>query len=166
MAGSGRVSRPLIPSGASRHLPLVTKGSLFDGSVDVFAHAPKITVDFVIRNTQNTKAILLQKSSPHSILYLVCIFIVLRTVQFNDQLGFGAIEIHDIPSQHLLAHEPVRMVAEKIIPQVPFLLGHAFSKLLGQGYKLLVMLGLHRMSSFDAAPKAPLCKGSWLAKRV
>ena len=56
-------------------------------------------------------------------------FIVLGTIQLNDDFGFCAIEISDVISEHFLPVERNGKCFEKIIPKVPFLFGHVFSQL-------------------------------------
>ena len=93
----------------------LTEG-LFYRRINILANSTEVSVDFVIRNTNNGKAITFQKSSS------VCVFlnfirlIVLRSVQFNDELCFCTVEISYIFSKHLLSRKTDRVGTQEVIP--------------------------------------------------
>ena len=85
-------------------------------SIDILTNSTEISADFVVRDTNDSQTIPLQKSGAVCIFFDVSILIVLRTVQLNDKFCFCAIEISDIFSQHLLPGKTDRVGTQKIIP--------------------------------------------------
>jgi len=55
---------------------------------------------------------------------------MLRTVQFNNQLCFVAVEINNIIADDILSAELNRILFKKSVPKKPFFLGHFFSQIL------------------------------------
>ena len=87
----------------------------------------KILVDLQIRVAKNGQAKLIQIVIPLLIDGFPRSLIVLRPVQFNDELCGGAVKINDIGSNHFLAMNGNREVLQKIIPKMPLLLCHVAS---------------------------------------
>ena len=78
--------------------------SLYD-QVDVFTNTPKIVKNLVIWDSDNLQTILFQKFCTPLIFSLVIFLVMLRTVQFYDQLRLRTVKVRDIFSQHLLSGE-------------------------------------------------------------
>ena len=79
----------------------LTEG-LLHRSIDILAHAPKVSADFVVRDTNNPQSIALQISRACGILFHILFFIVLRTIQLDHQFRFRTVEVCNIIPQHLL----------------------------------------------------------------
>lgn len=62
---------------------MLTEG-LFAGSIDILTNSTKVPADFVIGDPQDLQSIAFQKSHTFCILAHILIFIVLRTIQFNN----------------------------------------------------------------------------------
>jgi len=93
----------------------LTEG-LFYRSIDIFTNALEISADFVVGDTNNSKAITNQKSGTVCIFFNVPIFVVMRTIQLNYQLGFCAVKVCYIFPQNFLSGETDRIGAQKVIP--------------------------------------------------
>ena len=112
-------------------------------SIDILTNSTEISADIVVGNTDDSQTISLQKSGAVCIFFDVSILIVLRTIQLNDEFCFCAIKISDIFSKYLLSGKTDRIGAQKVVPQMPFFLGHFFSQLFCQRNQLLIVLWLH-----------------------
>lgn len=132
----------------------LTEGLLYC-SIDILTNSTEISADFVVWDTNDSQTVRLQKSGAVCIFFNISILIVLRTVQFNDEFCFRAIEISDIFSQHLLSGKTDRVGTQKIIPQVPFFFCHFFSQLFRQRNQLLIVLRLHDNPSVTASAVPP-----------
>ena len=66
---------------------------------------------------------------------------MLGTIQFNNDLRFSAIEIHNVIADDLLLGKLHRISTKKVIPQVTFLFGHVPAKFSGGGQKSRVKFG-------------------------
>ena len=136
-------------------------GTLYLG-VDILTNTAKITSDFVVGDANDPQTIALQKAGALGILFKVAFLIVLAAIQLNDELCLCTIEVSNIFSKHLLSGKSDGVIAEELIPQAAFLLGHFLSQLLCQRNELLIVLWLHDNTSIQkhwrgSAP-APLCK--------
>ena len=97
---------------------------------------------------------------------------MLGTIQFNNDLRFSAIEIHNVIADDLLLGKLHRISTKEVIPQVTFLFGHVPAKFSGGGQKSRVKFGGHGITciqsiimrrgrtSQSASLPAPLGKGS------
>jgi len=65
---------------------------------------------------------------PHCVIHLLVY--MLRAIDFDDQLGFEAHEIHDVGPERMLAPEPVAAdsAAAQVLPEGPFSLGRFASE--------------------------------------
>ena len=143
--------------------------ALFYGIVDVFTYTPEISVDRIIGNAKDHQAVLLQKGCPDRILSLILILVMLGTIQFNYKLRCCTVKVSDILSEYLLPGKPSGMGAEVVIPEVPFFLRHILTKLPCKGDKLLVLFGLHCVTSQGENPEflsksLPCAKGGGTAQ--
>ena len=66
--------------------------------VNVLTYARKILTDCMIGDTQNSQTVSFQKSCAHLVFHWAIVFIMLGTIQFNHQVGFGTIKISNIVS--------------------------------------------------------------------
>ena len=71
--------------------------------VYIVTHLTKAKIDVCIGVTQNDDTQFIQVSTPLEILLLMDSFVVLGTIQFNDDSGRGNIEINDIVTNHFLS---------------------------------------------------------------
>ena len=59
-------------------------------------------------------------------------FIMLRSIQFNDQLCLCAVEVHNILFNRTLTHNANRVIPQKLIPEFSFLRRHVFTEFSGK----------------------------------
>ena len=71
--------------------------------VYIVKHLTKAKIDVCIGVTQNDDTQVIQVSISLEILLLMDSFVVLGTIQFNDDSGRGNIEINDIVTNHFLS---------------------------------------------------------------
>lgn len=76
--------------------------SLSDRKIDQFTDSPKPLHYIPVRNTHNKQIFSLQKRCAFLIVFNLFRFAMLRTVQFNSQLGFMTIKIYDIVPKRIL----------------------------------------------------------------
>ena len=85
--------------------PKVTERVLqafLNGDINLCAHAAKIPINISVGKTQNLQSKRCQKCGTLRIIGHPLRLIVLRTIQFNNQSCFVAVEIHDIVINYLL----------------------------------------------------------------
>ena len=93
----------------------LTEG-LPDSGIDAFANSMKIAADFIIGNSNNSQTITFQKSRTLFIFFYVPVFIMLRAIQFDYQLGFRTVKICYIFAQYFLSSKSDRISPQKIVP--------------------------------------------------
>ena len=98
----------------------------------IVTYCCKMFVYIRIGITQNNESLLRQKGIALLIGGFARFLIVLRSVQLNDQLGSGAVKVHDIPPHDLLPMNRQRQGLQKIVPKVPLLFRHLPAQLPGQ----------------------------------
>ena len=111
--------------------------------INIIANIPKLIVNGGIGNTNDRKAIGLQKGGPFFVVLFSCLVIMSAAVQFNYQLRLSGLKIYNIVSQHLLPGETSRVGPQIIIPKVPLFLGHVFSQHFCGRDKFSVVLPVH-----------------------
>ena len=112
------------------------------------AHTGKIQIHGTVGKTQNINAVLFQKISAGLIPHHGVRHIVFGAVQLDYKLSFCTIKICNIPAQYFLTDETHRIIAEKIIPEVPLFLCHILSQGSGKGNKTGIVFTLHNQSPF------------------
>ncbi len=80
----------------------LTEGLLYL-SIDKLTNSGKISFHLIVGNTNDFQTISFQKSSAFCIFQGTFILIVLRSIQFNHEFCFCAIEINNIFPQYLLS---------------------------------------------------------------
>ena len=113
---------------------------------NILTHAIEVAVHVRIGITKHSQPQGLQVRIPLSIRPLSLYLKMLRSIQFNNELGFRNIEVHNIFSNHLLPMHSSRQCFQKIIPQMPFLFGHVFAKCFGVSCQLFILCFIHTMS--------------------
>ena len=98
--------------------------SILDGKVDLFAHTMKISVDIPVRESQNLQTKSRQELRTLSIISQTLGFIMLGSVQFNDQSGRSAVKVHDESTDDSLFINLHRIFTEKKIPELAFMGRH------------------------------------------
>jgi len=73
-------------------------------------------------------------------------FIVLRAIQFNDQLCLMAVEIYDVTADGFLALEAGRIMSQKSIPQQCFVLCHGSAHRLSARNHAFIILKRHMIT--------------------
>ena len=68
-------------------------------SVDILTNSTEIYAAFVVGNTDDSQNISLQKSGAFCVLLQFIRFIVLRTIQLDDDFCFCAVKVGNISSQ-------------------------------------------------------------------
>jgi len=68
---------------------------------------------------------------------------MLRSVQFDNQLCFCAVEVCNILAQNLLSRKPDRVLSKKLIPQAAFFFCHVLSERSGKRDQMFVSLIIH-----------------------
>jgi len=114
--------------------PQVTERGLqqfLNGKINLFAYTTKIPVNILIGKSQNLQTKSLQKLRALSIINHPLRFIMLRSIQFNNQFGRCAVKVHDKPADNPLLVNFYRISAEKEIPKLTFMGCHLSSKLPG-----------------------------------
>ena len=94
--------------------------ALLNGTINLCAYAAKILVDIPVGKTQNLQSKRCQKCGTFNIIGHPLGLIVLRTIQFNNQLGRSAIKVYDKSSDDSLFINLHRIFAEEKIPELSF----------------------------------------------
>ena len=128
--------------------PCSLRQSAFNCRINKLTYTLKVPIDLIVGNPKYPQVIVLQKSSALGILFFPLAIIMLGTIQLNDQLGFGAVKIHNEFSQHLLSGKTNGIGTQKFIPKPPLFPCHFPAQTLCCRHQLFVMLGLHRPSPF------------------
>ena len=122
--------------------------SFLHGQVNGLAHAPKLAVDLRVGKAQHLKPPGFQKPGSLRVVALSFGIVVLGAVQLQDQLGLGAVKVHNIRADGMLAAEANRVGAQVAKPKGIFFPGGVFSELLGIRGQVIFYL-------------APLCFPGW-----
>src|SRR5574340_298032 len=87
----------------------------------------------------------LQIAVPHSIPLCMCLFKMLRAVQFYYQLGSGRIKIHDITAKRFLTVKlrAINLLAPQFRPQGLLGIGHALPQSASMYLEATVVLNRH-----------------------
>jgi hypothetical protein len=68
-------------------------------------HAVEIGIDVVVEESQYPESVLLQKTGPGLVIDDALVRTVLPAIQFDNQMGFKADEVHNVRPDGLLAPE-------------------------------------------------------------
>ena len=87
----------------------------------------EILFDVVVGKSQdlNTQTFQILGSLP--VIFLFVFFEMLGSVQFNGQFSLFTVKVQNIISNDFLFIKLCWIVSQKVIPKVPFFLGHVFS---------------------------------------
>ena len=102
---------------------------------NVFAYISETLIHVCVAVTEYKNAQTLQETIPLLILLLVFFRIMLRTVKLYDNFSTCNVKINNIMTKNLLTVRVKRMKFEKVVPQMPFFLGHFPTETLGIGAK-------------------------------
>ena len=121
--------------------------------IDFCTYPDKVTVNVCVTESNDCQAevgqILISVHVPLSFVG----FIVLGTVQFNDQLCTGTVEIHNIMAELLLSAKCSGVRFQEVIPKVPLLPSHLATQFLRIGLVITVVVDdLRHMSSQKPSP--------------
>ena len=94
--------------------------ALLNGNINLCAHTTKIPIDIPVGKTQNLQSKRCQKCGTFRIIDHPLGLIVLRTIQFNNQLGRSTIKVYDKSSDDSLFINLHRIFAEEKIPELSF----------------------------------------------
>ena len=106
----------LAPSLRELSKPQVLTEGLFYGSIYVGAYTTKVSINFVIGDSNDSQTIVFEKCCALPILFHVPQIIVLGAVQLDDKAGFMAVEIYDEAADRLLTLKTDGMMRQKIVP--------------------------------------------------
>ena len=126
------LSYPLQPAGIARPLsPQVTERVLqlfLNGQINLCTHTTKIPVDIPVGESQNLQPQRLQEMRTFRIIMNPLRLIMLRAIQFNDQIGLGAVKVHDETADDPLFVNFHWIIAEKKIPKLTLVGGQLSAK--------------------------------------
>ena len=94
--------------------------ALLNGNINLCTHAAKIPVDVSVGKSQNLQSKRCQKCGTLRIIGHPLRLIVLRTIQFNNQLGRSTIKVCDKSPDDSLFINLHRIFAEEKIPELSF----------------------------------------------
>ncbi len=98
--------------------------ALLNGNINLCTHAAKIPVDVSVGKSQNLQSKRCQKCGTLRIIGHPLKLIVLRTIQFNNQLGRSTIKVCDKSPDDSLFINLHRILAEEKIPELSFVGRH------------------------------------------
>ena len=99
---------------------------------NIFADTPEIFVDIGIGVAQDRKTLLPQKLVADFIGLFTRNVVMLRAIQFDDQIFSGDIKIHDIGTDDFLPVDHNGQRFEKVVPKMPLVAGHVLPECSGQ----------------------------------
>ena len=123
--------------------PQVTERGLppfLNDQINLCTHTMKIPVDIPIGESQNFQTKRRQKLRTFRIISKLLRFIMLRTIQFNDQSCRSTVKIHDESADDPLFINLHWIFAQKKIPELTFMRRHLSAKLMGI-FQLAVVFG-------------------------
>ena len=103
--------------------PKVTERALhppLNNTINLCTHAMKIHIDILVGKAQNLQSKRCQKCGTLRIIRHPLRIIVLRPIQFNNQLGRGAIKVYDKSPDDSLLINLHRIFAKEKIPELSF----------------------------------------------
>ena len=101
---------------------------MFHSLQNGLAYTLEIGVNIKIADPQNMKSQTMKVGCSCSIILKGFRFIMLRTIQLNNQVGIIAEEVNNIISNYFLPPETGRTITQKIIPKMSFLPCHILPK--------------------------------------
>ena len=78
---------------------------LLHSKIYILANSGEIATHLIIGNPQDTNTVLFKVSCSFRIVFHALIFIMLRSIQFHDQLCFGTVKVYDVFAENLLIIE-------------------------------------------------------------
>ena len=106
--------------------PQVTERALqpfLNHKINLCAHTAKIPVDIPVGESQNLQTKSHQELRTFGVISKPLGFIMLRSIQFNDQAGRSAVKVHDESADNPLFVNLYRIFAQKKIPELTFVAG-------------------------------------------
>ena len=128
--------------------------ALLNGNINLCTHAAKIPVDVSVGKSQNLQSKRCQKCGTLRIIGHPLKLIVLRTIQFNNQLGRSTIKVCDKSPDDSLFINLHRILAEEKIPELSFVGRHLSAQPPGVFQLAVVLWYGHILPSQSAAPTA------------
>ena len=128
--------------------------ALLNGNINLCTHAAKIPVDVSVGKSQNLQSKRCQKCGTLRIIGHPLRLIVLRTIQFNNQLGRSTIKVCDKSPDDSLFINLHRIFAEEKIPELSFVGRHLSAQPPGVFQLAVVLWYGHILPSQSAAPTA------------
>ena len=113
---------------------------------------------FVVRYSYNPYIIFREFCVAQRVFLRMLLFAVLRTVKLNNQFGFCAITINDIPINYFLTNKSNRVIFQKIIPKMFFFFGHVFAQFFCERNDELVVSPVQANPSTASGPP-PFAQG-------
>ena len=120
----------------------------FYAQVDVLTDTSKVSVHFIIRDTNHLKISAFQLHRSQTILLDISRIKMLGTIQLNHQTCIMTVKIYDISVYDLLPQKAYMITSKKIIPQMPFLFGHILPQCTGIAGEIGVMFSIHAEVTF------------------
>ena len=111
--------------------PQVTERALqpfLNGKINLCTHTTKIPVDIPVGESQNLQTKSCQELRTFSIISKSLGFIMLRSIQFNDQSGRSTVKVHDESADDPLFVNLYWIFAQKKIPELTFVGCHLPAK--------------------------------------
>ena len=113
----------LSPQVTERVLP-----PFLNHKINLCTHTTKIPVDLPVGESQNLQTKSHQELRTFRIISKPLGFIMLRSIQFNDQSGRSTVKVHDESADNPLFVNLYRIFAQKKIPELPFVGRHLPAK--------------------------------------
>ena len=95
--------------------------ALLNDTINLCAHTAKIPVDIPVGETQNLQSKRCQECGALRIIGYPLRLIVLRAIQFNNQLGRSTIKVNDKSPNNSLFINLHRIFTEEKIPELSFM---------------------------------------------
>ena len=112
---------------------------------DIHTNVPETLVDIAVAVAEYEEAQAIQRGVPLLIADLSFLFVVLGTIDFDDDSGGWDVEVNDEGADDLLAFCLDTLWLEELIPEVFFLARHFTAELLSVGLEgFVVAFGCHR----------------------
>ena len=111
--------------------------------VDVLTDTSKVSVHFIIRDTNHLKISAFQLHRSQTILLDISRIKMLGTIQLNHQTCIMTVKIYDISVYDLLPQKAYMITSKKIIPKVSFFFSHILPQSSCVWGQVWVMLSVH-----------------------
>lgn len=121
-----------------------------------FADRGKLCVDLVVGKAEHLQTVLGERPAARGVMPAAFLGVVLGTVDLNDQLGAGAVEIHDEGVDNPLLVDFDRIFSKEQLPQFALLRRHIAPKSPRAGKQVVVFGWFHGCHLRFFGPLCPL----------